>query len=76
MIDRLETGWSEANKIEVFISGIFELQVRYDLLINTVTDFEALDGHFGMYSKIKSKKHPHVSYPSSSGPKHREIDAV
>lgn len=32
LIDRLDTGWGESNKIEVVISGITDIQVRTDLL--------------------------------------------
>lgn len=55
LIDRLETGWGESNKIEVVISGITDLQVRSDLLKNTPSDFVALDRHLSTYSSIRKR---------------------
>lgn len=76
MVDRLESGWSEANKIEVVISGISDSQVRSDLLKNTPTDFVALDRHLGTYSYIKNLKRPSSSHFVSSEQKIPKIDST
>lgn len=75
MIDRLEPGWSEANKIEVVISGIVDNQVRSDLLKNTPTDFVALDRHLGTYCKIRNLKRTSTSNSVPSEQKIRRADS-
>lgn len=56
LIDRLDTGWGESNKIEVVISGTTDSQVRVELPKNTPTDFASLDRHLSTYPKLKSLK--------------------
>lgn len=68
LIDRLETGWGESNKIEVVISGIADNQVRSELLKNTPSDFVALDRHLSTYSNIR--KRPFDKSRSESEPFH------